>query len=112
MIIMIMSHDRYIRRVALYLVAKNTFQSQNFKHDIPTIRGLTFFRGDNSISQLDCRKLFRLDIFPPSGDPALCYSVLGTSRLVEYMILQEKKRQGMLEKVPHNIHYSKIFYLW
>ena len=38
---------------------------------IPTIRGSTFFHGDNSISQLDCRKIFRLDIFPPSGDPAL-----------------------------------------
>ena len=37
---------------------------------IPTFRGLTFFRGDDSISQLDCRKFFRLDIFPPSGDPA------------------------------------------
>ena len=38
---------------------------------IPTIRGSTFFRGDNSIGQSDCRKPFRLDIFPPSGDPAL-----------------------------------------
>ena len=37
---------------------------------IPTIRGSTFFHGDNSISQLDCEKFFRLDIFPPSGDPA------------------------------------------
>ena len=32
---------------------------------IPTTRGSTFFRDDNSISQLDCRKFFRLEIFPP-----------------------------------------------
>ena len=32
---------------------------------IPTIRDSTFFRGDDSVSQLDCWK------FPPSGDPAL-----------------------------------------
>ena len=37
---------------------------------IPTIRGSTFFRGDNAISQSDCRKFFRRNIFPPSGDPA------------------------------------------
>ena len=37
---------------------------------IPTIRGSIFFCGDNSISQSDCWKIFFLDIFPPSGDPA------------------------------------------
>ena len=38
---------------------------------IPTICGSTFFRGDNSISQGDCQKFFRFDIFPLGGDRAL-----------------------------------------
>ena len=49
---------------------------------IPTTRGSTFFRGDNSINQLDCRKFFRLYIVPPSGDPALVNGAISLVSMV------------------------------
>ena len=55
----------------------------------PTIRGSTSFRGDSSISQLDGRKFFRLDILLPSGDPALgtkanCFFLIFEGRDLRY----------------------------
>ena len=51
--------------------------------------GSTIFCGDNSISQSNSWKFFRLDIFPPSGDPDLI-TILNPENLIEMQNIVSK----------------------
>ena len=56
------------------------------------IRDSTFFRGDNLIFQLDCRKFFHLNIFPPSGDPGkFLYQVIAKTNVSENIYMNVTK---------------------
>ena len=81
---------------------------------VPTIRGSTFFRRDDSISQFDCWKFFRLDIFPPRKTQGILKIWLfllpgnhGKLRSMIYIFLRryiQAKAKGQCRRAAFTLH--------